>query len=200
MVVDDLAGRRQLATQHPRRLPGSTPPLRLTHAPSGVGASAAESTAGRAYAGAFRALAATGTTSAAGLSARVTHRFTRDTVTTAWSLRGRRRGVSVRVMFPTYGPRSRVEAVLKNGRRVTVGAAPLALARVKRFLLRSARSGYEVVPVRTPRGAAATSLQVASQPAAPRAGRSLVVRVARGHVAGARFAARLRVRPALAMR
>ncbi len=63
LVVDDLRGRRLLATQHPRRLSGRTPPLRLTHAPSGVGASAAHSTAGRAYAGPFHALTATGTTS-----------------------------------------------------------------------------------------------------------------------------------------
>ena len=40
LVVDDLGGHRLLATQHPRRLPGRTPPLRLTHAPAGVGASA----------------------------------------------------------------------------------------------------------------------------------------------------------------
>jgi hypothetical protein len=53
--------------------------------------------------------------------------------------------------------------------------------------MRSAHSGYEIVPLR--RSGRATSLQVASQPAAPRAGRSLVIRLS-----GARFAARLRVR------
>ena len=142
MVVDDLGGRRLLATQHPRRLPGRTPPLRLTHAPAGVGASASPATAGRAYAGPFAALTATGTTAAGGLSARVTHRFTAGSVTTAWALRGGRGGVSVRVMFPTYGPGSRVEAILRDGRRVAVGRAPLALARVRSFLLRSSRSGY----------------------------------------------------------
>jgi hypothetical protein len=103
-------------------------------------------------------------------------------------------------MFPTYGPGSRVEAVLHNGRRVTVGTAPLALARVRHLLLRSARSGYQVVPVGHPRGSVATSLQVHSQSAAPRAGRSLVIRVARGRVAGARFAARVSVSPGLAVR
>jgi hypothetical protein len=200
MIVDDLRGRRLLATQRPRRLSSRTPPLRLTHAPSGVGASAAHSNAGHAYAGAFRSLTATGTTAAGALSARVTHHFTGSSVTTAWALRGGRGGVQVRVMFPTYGPGSRVEAVLRNGRRVTVGSAPLALARVGRFLMRSAHSGYEVVPVGHPRGAVAGSLQVASQSSAPRAGRSLVVRVARGRIGGARFAARLRVRPGLAVR
>ena len=152
LVVDDLGGHRLLATQHPRRLPGRTPPLRLTHAPSGVGASAAQSAAGHAYAGPFRALTATGTTAAGALSARVTHHFTGSSVTTAWSLRGGRGGVAARVMFPTYGPGSHVEAVLRDGRRVTVGAAPIALSRVRRFLLRSARSGYQVVPVRRPQG------------------------------------------------
>ena len=62
-LVADRGARRILATQHPRRLPGRTPPLRLTHAPSGVGASAAHSAAGRAYVGPFRAITATGTTS-----------------------------------------------------------------------------------------------------------------------------------------
>ena len=200
LVVDDLRGRRLLATQHPRRLSGRTPPLRLTHAPSGVGASAAHSTAGHAYAGPFRSLTATGTTAAGALSARVTHRFTGSSVTTAWTLRGGRSGVEARVMFPTYGAGSRVEAVLRNGRRVTVGARAVALARVRHFLLRSARSGYQVVPVGHPRGAVASSVQVASQSAAPRAGRSLVVRIARGRIAGARFAARLTVRPGLAVR
>ena len=95
-------------------------------------------------------------------------------------------------MFPTYGPGSRVEAVLRDGRRVTVGATPLKLARVKRFLLHSEHSGYEVVPVG---GVTATSVQVTSQSSAPRAGRSLVIRLR-----GARLAARLRVRPGLAVR
>ncbi len=191
-LVVDRGGHRVLATQHPRRLPGRTPPLRLTHAPAGVGASTAASTAGRAYAGPFRALTATGTTSGGGLSARVTHRFTGSTVTTAWKLRGARHGATAKVMFPTYGPGSRVEAVLRDGRRVTVGATPLKLARVKRFLLHSEHSGYEVVPVG---GATATSVQVTSQSSAPRAGRSLVIRLR-----GARLAARLRVRPGLAVR
>ena len=192
-LVVDRGGRRVLATQHPRRLSGRTPPLKLTHAPAGVGASAAHGTAGHAYAGPFRALTATGTASGAGLSARVTHRFTANAVTTAWSLRGARRGVGARVMFPTYGPGAHVEAVLRDGRRVPVGSAPLKLTRVKRFLLRSAHSGYQVVPVAG--GGAATSLQIASQSSAPRAGRSLVVRLR-----GARFAARLTVRPGLAVR
>ena len=200
LVVDDLAGHRLLATQHPRRLPGRTPPLRLTHAPSGVGASAAQSAARHAYAGQFRAVTATGTIAAGALAARVTHHFTSSSVTTAWSLRGGRGGVAARVMFPTYGPGSRVEAVLRDGRRVTVGAAPIALSQVRRFLLHSTRSGYQVVPVRRPHGAVATSVQVAAQSSAPRAGRSLVIQVARGHVSGARFAARVAVRPGLALR
>ena len=127
------------------------------------------------------------------LSARVTHRFTASAVSTAWSLRGARRGLRARVLFPTYGPGTHVEAELRNGRRVIVGSAPIALARVKRFLLRSARSGYEVVPVAG--GGEATSLQVASQSSAPRADRSLVVRLS-----DTRFAARIRVRRALAVK
>ncbi len=192
-LVVDRGGRRVLATQHPRRLPGRTPPLRLTHAPAGVGASASQSNAGRAYAGPFHALTATGTTSAGGLSARVTHRFTGSTVTTAWSLRGARRGDSARVMFPTYGPGSRVEAVLRDGRRVTIGQAPIE-ARARQALPPALRAlGLRGRARR--RRERGTSVQVASQSSAPRAGRSLVVRLS-----GARFTARLRVRPGLAVR
>jgi hypothetical protein len=201
LVVADAGGRRVLATQHPRRtLPGA-PPLRLTRAPSGVGASASRAGAGRAYAGPFRSLEATGTTAAGALSARVTHRFSDRSVSTSWSLRSRgRRALAARVLFPSYGRGARVEALLRDGRHVTVGSRPLALARVRAFLVRSQRSGYRVVPARAPAGAVATSMAVRSQWAAPRAGRSLVVRIARGRTGGARFAARLTVDPALGVR
>ena len=187
------AGRRRSPRPPSAGHPAPPPPLGA-HAAAAADAralgrrrSASDSTAGRAYAGPFHALTATGTTATGSLSARVTHRFTGTSVTTAWRLRGGRSGVTARVMFPTYGPGSRVEAVLRTGRRVTIGAAPVALARVHHFLLHSARSGYEVVPVGHPRGAVASSVQVASQSAAPRAGRSLVIRVARGRIAGARL-------------
>ena len=179
------AARRRCGSRTRRRASARAPP---------------HSTAGRAYAGPFRALTATGTTAAGALSARVTHRFTGSSVTTAWSLRGGRSGVTVRVMFPTYGPGSRVEAVLHNGRRVTVGARA-ARARAGPPLPAALRPlGLRGRAGRPPARRGGDLVQVASQSAAPRAGRSLVIRVARGRVAGARFAARLRVRPGLAVR
>src|SRR5687767_14751962 len=69
-LVRDVSGRRVLATQLPHTSRGDgTRYLRLTHAPSGVGASAAAGSV-RAYAGPFRDLRATGTLRANGLAAR----------------------------------------------------------------------------------------------------------------------------------
>ena len=202
MVVADAGGRRVLATQSPRRLVGATSPLRLTRAPSGVGASASQANAGRSYAGPFGDLRATGTTAAGALRARVSHRFTSRAVETAWRLRRStgRATYTVRVLFPSTGAGAGVEAVLRSGRRVTVGTRPLALARVSVFLVRSERSGYVVRPLRRPAGATAAAVPVPRQSSAPRPGRSLVIRVARGRIAGAAFAARMTVRPDLAVR
>ena len=56
--------------------------MTLLKAPSGAGAVSSASV-GRAYAGAFSDLRATGAMSARGLLMRVTHRFTRDWIQTS---------------------------------------------------------------------------------------------------------------------
>jgi hypothetical protein len=120
----------------------------------------------------------------------------------SWSLRqrGGARAYTVRVMFPTYGRGARVEALLRTGRRVALGSQPVAVSKVRTFLMRSERTGYDVTPLRRAAGAVARAVPVRAQSSAPRAGRSLVVRVARGRVSAARFAARVTVRPTLAVR
>ena len=84
-MVRDLAGKRVAASQvgRPRVIAGVRP-LTLLKAPHGAGAVSSASV-GRAYAGAFSDLRATGAVSARGLLLRVTHRFTRDWIQTSWT-------------------------------------------------------------------------------------------------------------------
>src|SRR5205814_8804284 len=98
-------GRRVLASQVARGAmsPGVTP-LRLTKAPAGAGA-LASARVGRAFAGPFTDLRATGTTSSSTLSVQVSHRFTPAWIETSW-LVSRRAGTarySADVLFPSWG-------------------------------------------------------------------------------------------------
>ena len=86
LYVRDVAGRAVAASQtaRPRVVAGSSP-LRLTKAPSGAGA-ISSAAIGRAYAGPFSDLRATGTSATRELALRVTHRFTRDWIQTNWTV------------------------------------------------------------------------------------------------------------------
>jgi hypothetical protein len=182
LVVRDAAGRRVLATQLPRRsVDRRVMPLRLTRAPQGVGATAAAAV-GRAYAGAFGELRATGTVSTPALLARTTHRFRAAAIETTWSLRYRRGAVGryrADVLFPSWGRGARVVAVARDGRRLQIGRSPVRLARVAAFCVESARSGYAIVPSGSAR-ATARLLRPAPQSSAPRPGPTLAVRIADG--------------------
>jgi hypothetical protein len=174
-VVRDRRGRILLASQTPRRsIDRRVTPLRLLHAPQGAGATAAAAGT-RAFAGPFRRLVATGTRSANGASARVTHRFRPRSIETSWALRRRGRG-SAAVLLPSWGRgRAHVTAVLDDGSRVRVGRRRLALRRVRRFEVHSARSGYAVVPVAWPSGASARTVHPQPQSSNPLPGPTLVV-------------------------
>jgi hypothetical protein len=194
LVVRDARGATALATQVARRQAiHGVRPLRLTRAPAGVGASAAS--LGRAYAGAFRAIEASGGTRGHGYAATVAHRFTRDYVRTRWLLRrtGARGSHTADVLFPSWGGRrAAVTAVLRDGRRVVVGGGrSLALRAVHGFEIRSAHGGYRVSPVRAPRGASARIVHPAPKSSNPLPGPSLAIRIGSGAVRGADFTARI---------
>ena len=85
LLVRDVGGRRVTASQVGRtRVVRGVRPLRLTKAPRGAGAVSSVNV-GRAYAGPFSDLRATGTSEARGLLLRVSHRFTRDWIQTTWT-------------------------------------------------------------------------------------------------------------------
>jgi hypothetical protein len=191
LLVSDIAGRHVLATQLAKR-PGGTP-LRLTRAPAGVGASPA-ATPPRAYAGTFGELRATGTVAAAGLTARTSHRFTPSFVETRWSVT-RRTGEAretADVLFPSWGRRSaQIWAVGHDGRRTRVGPRPVGGGGVKYLYVRSARSGYVVVPA-PGAGFTVQTIRPAPQDSDPNPGPTLIVRLAdRRRFRHVAFAARL---------
>ena len=174
----DADGRVALASQRGRdAVDPAVTPLRLTHAPSGVGARAS-TRAVRAYAGPFDELRATG--SVASAAARVTsaHRFTATTIETRWTItREPRAGaLSAGVTFPSWGRRGRFVAVLRDGSRRRVTRRPLALREVVSF----EAGGYVVVPLARPGGAVARTRRPAAQSSAPSPGPTLSIALARG--------------------
>jgi hypothetical protein len=178
----DTAGRVRLASQVARDdVDPRVTPLRLTHAPSGVGIRASNPAA-RAYAGTFNELRATG--SVASTAARVisAHRFTARTIETRWTITrtGGSGPLSADVTFPSWGRRAQVFARLRNGARRRVGARPLALRGVASFEVAGRDSGYAIVPLTSPPGAVARTVWPGVQSSAPAPGPSLSVGLVRG--------------------
>jgi hypothetical protein len=182
VAVRDMAGRPVLASQVGRAaVTRGVTPLRLLKAPRGAGATASASV-GRAFAGPFTDLRATGTVRGRTLQVRATHRFTRAWIETRWTvsrLRGRAR-YTADVLFPSTGPGARVVAVLRDGRRLSVaGAGAVRLSRVAYFHVISRHSGYVVVPRGRPGAAVARIKRPARQSSAPNPGPTLAIEVAR---------------------
>ena len=185
-------GRVLMASQRGRSAPSRrVPPLRLTRAPSGVGAMA---TTRRALAGAFTDLRAVGSARGGGVSVTSRYRFTPGWIEGRWSVRRRSAG-PVDVTFPSWGRDARVVALLRDGRHVTLSGRRLALARVRSLRVISRRGGYAVLPLARPRGATVRLLTTTPQSSAPSAGPTLAVALARAATRTA-FGARVTVDPA----
>jgi hypothetical protein len=159
---------------------GSTP-LRLTKAPSGAGA-LASAKVGRAFAGPFTDLRATGSVSSRALRLTVSHRFTRDWIQSSWTV-GRRSGsarYTADVLFPSWGGKSAsVVAVLRSGATVAVGSRLIPLASVAYLWIRSQNSGYVVVPASRPAGAGVHVMRPAPQSSDPKPGPTVAIQIAR---------------------
>ena len=194
VMVRDIAGRRIMSSQVGRAaVSRSIPPLRLVRAPRGVGARAS-SASRSSYAGAFRTLQAVGTARAGGISTTTRHTFTARTITTRWTVRGGSRRGSVDVLFPSWGRRATVTAVLRDGTRMRVGSTRIALSRIGSFEIRSRDAAYTVVPVSRPAGATAHLIATRRQSSAPDPGPSLGIQLARAKaVRTVAFAARIEV-------
>ena len=197
LLVRDIDGRQIMASQRGLAKPSSgraRPPLWLTKAPTGVGANA--NSRGRAFAGKFTELRASGASSGGGVRAITRHRFTPELIDTRWELSGgdSARRVTVDALFPTTGPGARIVAIKRDGSAVAMSGARIALAEVDRFELRSEQALYTMTPLQRPRGATAHALRPARQSSAPRPGPTLAIQLARGaRVRKLTFAARLRV-------
>ena len=165
-----------------RRVDPRVTPLELLRAPRGARRSA-RAPIGKAFAGPFRELLARGLVSRREHDLETVHRFTPWYVETRWTARARsRRHASARygaeVAFPSTGPDARVLAVMSDGRQVPLADQSVPVDGVSYFSVRSAGSGYVVVPSEYPPGATARTVPVAAQWSAPQAGPSLIVTLA----------------------
>jgi hypothetical protein len=183
LLVRDVAGRQVAASQLGRsRVEPGVRPLRLTKAPRGAGA-VSSAAVGRAYAGPFTDLRATGTAATRELALRVTHRFTPDWIQTSWTATRRtgRARYTADVLFPSWRGASTasVVAFLRDGTQVTVGSRLTPLTSVSYLWVRSEHSGYVVVPASRPAGAGVHTLSVKAQSSDPRPGPTLAIQIAR---------------------
>jgi hypothetical protein len=185
LLVRDVGGRQVTASQIARpRIVAGTRPLRLTKAPSGAGA-ISSAAIGRAYAGPFSDLRATGTSTTRTLALRVSHRFTRDWIQTNWTVT-RRTGTArytADVLFPSWkgegtAPAS-ITAVMSDGTRATVGSKLIPLSKVAYLWVRSERSGYVVVPASRPAGAGVHVIRPSAQSSNPKPGPTAAIQIAR---------------------
>jgi hypothetical protein len=187
LFVRDISGHRTFATQVADR--GR---LWLTQAPRGVRARASAWT-GRAYAGPFQDLRASGIARGGGWTGRTSHRFTSFFVQTTWTLRRTGAGgrASVDVLFPSWGSDARVTAVLRGGGERQVGNVRIPLKGIAHLLVQSRNATYLILPRLRPRGATVHLLHPRPQSSAPLAGPTLAVQLAReSKVRSARFSAR----------
>jgi hypothetical protein len=197
LLVREPSGRRVFSSQtgRPRTDPAVTP-LRLTRAPHGTGASASTAPGGRVFAGPFHDLRARGSLTSGRFRAVTSHRFTPTTIETRWLLERRYGAARLQtdVLLPSWGRAARVVAVLHDGTRLSLRATAVKLARVARFEIASAHSGYTVVPLRRPAGAVARLLHPSRQSSDPDPGPTLAIEIAHGsRWRRARFGARIAV-------
>jgi hypothetical protein len=184
VVVRNQAARSVLTTQRGRFAPDPLrPPLELVRSPRGA-VRRATAYPSRPYAGKFDSLVARGTAQSQEVAVVTTHRFRAKSIDTSWLITRRKRGrSSVDVLFPSWGREARIEAVLRDGQRVTL-AAPLTRRRdvrmrnVAYFYVAGIDGGYVVVPVGHRRGEAHV-LKPRPHAAAPEPGPTLAVSLAR---------------------
>ena len=174
IVARNRRGRIRLATARPASSRAGRP-LRLLRAPRGVGSAGSKL---RPFAGPFDVLRVTGRRAAAGVEARSTYSFRRNSIIGEWTVRAttsRRR--SAEALFPsTGGERAAVWAMMRDGQAVRV-TEPRPLRGVAAFYVQSERSGYVVEPIDRIKGATASLIQPRRQPSAPDPGPTLSVRL-----------------------
>jgi hypothetical protein len=131
----------------------------------------------RPYAGTFTALEARGSVRDRGITIATRHRFGRDAIDLRWDLSdgvpGRRLRWDAR--FPSWGPEAAVTAHLEDGTLAELADGALDLGRVAWLRVRSADSGYVVVPRTSRDGLVARLVRPAPERANPQPGPTLVI-------------------------
>ena len=149
----------------------SRPPLRLVHAPRGVGAHLVAHPT-HAYAGPFRTLEAVGTTRGPDVAIHTRHRFYSRFVQTSWRFLpdpDARGAHDVRLLFPSTGRDATATAVLRDGRSVALTRA-VRLADIAWLHIAGSECGYVVVIRSRKLPGVARTEQPPAQASAPRPG------------------------------
>jgi hypothetical protein len=185
VVVRNQRGQAVLISQRGRFAPDPLrPPLVLARSPRGAVRRATQYPA-RPYAGAFDDLVADGYTESTEAAVATTHRFRSKSIDTHWKINRHKRGrYSVDVLFPSWGRQASVEAVLRDGQRVTLASAltrrqKVRMRNVAYFYLAGSEGGYVVVPFGRRHGTARI-VRPKAQAAAPVPGPTLAVALVRG--------------------
>jgi hypothetical protein len=182
VLVNAPGGRRVLATQTGLHQDPRRPPLVLERSPRGR-VTRQKRLPTKLDAGPFGRLAVAGTRSAGGVSVTSRWSFHASSIDGSWSIRrpAGRGADDVRVLFPSWGTRSVVEAIMRDGREITLAApgAPrrsVALAGVAAFRIRARYGSYRVVLRGRPTGTT-TIIAGRWQKPNPQAGPTLALRL-----------------------
>jgi hypothetical protein len=175
IVARNRRGRIRLATARPASDRRRRPPLRLLRAPYGVGSAGSPL---HPFAGPFDVVRVTGAASGAGIDARSTYTFRRNSIVGEWTVRAstsRRR--SIEALFPSTGGQDAAVWALPQGGAPMQVTASLPVRGIAAFWVQSERSGYLVQPLDRVKGAVAEIVQPHRQPSAPHPGPTLTIRL-----------------------
>jgi hypothetical protein len=199
VLVRNAAANEVLLSQRARNHAPPKPPVELLVSPDGP-VHRAKPYPRRPYGGAFKTIVARGRTQSSEVAVETVHRFRPTYIETRWKIAPRRRGrLTVDVLFPSWGRAAQIEAVLRNGARVTLASKGARARRVRMrdvayFYLAGEESGYVVVPTGPARGTAHI-VHPKRQSSAPRPGPTLAVQVVR-HARFRRTGLKVRIAPA----
>jgi hypothetical protein len=184
VLVRNASAKEVLFSQKAHAELPKRPPVELLASPRGP-VLRAKPYPRRPYGGPFETIVARGRSRSAEASVETVHRFKSSHIQTRWKITRRRRGrLTVDVLFPSWGKDAQIEAVLLDGRRITLaqkGISPRVVrARdVAYYYVAGEDSGYVVVPIGVPARGLAHIVSPKRQSSAPRPGPTLAIQIVR---------------------
>jgi hypothetical protein len=184
VLVRNAAAKEVLFSQKAHAKLPARPPVQLLATPRGP-VLRAKSYPRRPYGGPFETIVARGRSQSSNAAVETVHRFKRSYIETRWKVTRRRRGrLTVDVLFPSWGRDAQIEAVLLDGRRITLAQAGISprvvTARdVAYYYVAGEDSGYVVVPTGVPARGLAHIILPKRQSSAPRPGPTLAIQIIR---------------------